>query len=278
MTLFPAIPLLLALIGAAGPVHTSKWPSHLPAEPPADEEYHARPTLISEHSKLVPGRPNWIGVKFAIEDGWHTYWPGFNDSGFPAEFEFTTSAMAEIGQAVWPAPHRYPAEGGLLDHVFEHEVTVMFPVTLEAGSTATSVTIEATGDWLVCEVECVPEYAKLSLTLPIALAGSEPSPSEDAPAFSRARDRHAQPWPKDGSIQAIWTGDVLTLRANSATKLAFYPFADSRAPLDLLDVGEAEGRVLSIGFRQGDKPVKGVLEVWNETRDQSSVYQVHATP
>ncbi len=261
-----------------------------PPEPPADEEYHARPRLISEHTALIPGQTQWIGVRFEIEEGWHTYWPGINDSGFPASFEIEASSKGtnqiniEIGETLWPTPHRHPSEGGLLDHVFEHEVTMLIPITLDSNTTARSVTLTLTSDWLVCEDECIPEYATLSIELPIAKPGSMMSRSADASLFDAARAHLPKPWPADGSAHAIhlgWNDNTLMFHAGWAKRMAFYPSQSSREPVDLLTQGEAQGSMLKIGFRsndQGQTPVLGVLEVWSETQGVSRVYEVRTSP
>lgn len=275
----------LVVLGAILPVAAAN-----PPEPPADEEYHARPRLISELTALIPGQTQWIGVHFEIEDGWHTYWPGINDSGFPASFEIQAESQdghpvkIDTAPALWPTPHRHPYEGGLLDHVFEHEVTMLIPITLDEATTVRSVTLSLTGDWLVCEDECIPEYATLSIELPIAAPGTMVSRSADASLFDAARGHLPEPWPADDSAHAIhqhWNADTLTFHAGWAKRMAFYPSQQSREPTDLLTQGEAQGSMLKIGFRpdeQGQTPVAGVLEVWPETGGVSRVYKVRTPP
>ncbi len=280
------IPLRMPCTVFAALAAASVSQAQLASTPPADEDFKARPTLMSEQSALVPGQTSWIGIRFEIVDGWHTYWPGVNDSGFPASFDITVSATgsasepvdAEIGSVLWPAPRRYIAEGGLLDHVYEHHVTMMMPITLPGDLRASEVTITAKGDWLVCEVECIPEFTTIALTLPVASDTSGVGRSASAPHFQQARKRHAQPWPSDGSLSQSVTDDRVTWLAPGASKVAFYPAQGSRVPLDLLKDGLSTSDTLTLTFRPQDKPVQGILEVWPATDEPSRVYRVHVEP
>src|SRR2546426_8294521 len=39
---------------------------------PADE--HVKLELVSEQNAVVPGKELWLGIRFDLQDGWHTYW------------------------------------------------------------------------------------------------------------------------------------------------------------------------------------------------------------
>lgn len=252
-------------------------------EPPADQEYRARPRLVTEHARLRVGQIEWIGVNFTMQDEWHIYWPGQNDSGFPAEFEFTLSVVGEVGEPVWPAPVRYFPTEGLLDHVYEKQVTILFPLVL-AESVATRengdrspqvVTISVVADWLVCKEECIPEGASLSLTVPVVSTESA-APQQagsrgegdlagpDAPLFEAARQRHPMAF-SDSGAQTEWQDGQLAISAPKATKMAFYPADDSLQVVDLIKAGERNGKTLALNFKDGDepsRPVRGILEIW----------------
>jgi DsbC/DsbD-like thiol-disulfide interchange protein len=261
-------------------------------EPPADQEYQARPRLVTENARLRAGQTEWIGVTFTMQDNWHIYWPGQNDSGFPAEFEFTLSVEGEVGEPVWPAPVRYfPAEG-LLDHVYEKQVTIMFPLVLaeqathrESGEVASQeVTISVVADWLVCKEECIPEGASLSLTVPVVRGESAVSQQAgsqgkgdlagpDAPLFEAARQRHPEVWSNSGAqadsgtqtdsvVQAVWKDRQLVFSAPGSSKLAFYPADDSLQVVNLIKTGETTGTPLTLDFKDGSGPVRGILEIW----------------
>src|SRR5215813_6536172 len=49
---------------------------------------HVSLELISEQDALVPSRDLWVGIRFSLQDGWHTYWVNPGDSGEPARIEW----------------------------------------------------------------------------------------------------------------------------------------------------------------------------------------------
>ena len=53
----------------------------------ADE--HATLSLVSEQDALVRGKELWIGIRFDLRDGWHTYWINPGDAGAPSEIKWT---------------------------------------------------------------------------------------------------------------------------------------------------------------------------------------------
>src|SRR5437867_11935695 len=68
------------------------------------EPEHARAGLISESTRLIPGETQWLALDFEIDDGWHLYWEGTNDSGFPPKLNATAPSGYRIGEMLWPAP------------------------------------------------------------------------------------------------------------------------------------------------------------------------------
>ena len=100
--------------------------------PAAAGDLHARPRLVPEQMTAKPGETLWIAIDFELDEGWHTYWPGANDTGFALDAEIECSPQAQLGELVWPAPHRYSPSEGMLDHIFEERMTVLLPLTVAA--------------------------------------------------------------------------------------------------------------------------------------------------
>lgn len=257
------VPLLLA---------TAAWAQ------PAAEDRHARPTLLAETSSASPGETLWLAIDFAIDPEWHTYWPGQNDSGFPLEAKLETSANAEAGGLVWPAPKRYFPTDGILDHVFEERMTVLVPIQVAPGARpGDEVRVDADLTWLVCKTLCLPETAQLSISVPVAEGSPTPN-AEARGAFEHARARLPRPLNADDPVQVSVQGDALRLRAIGADRLAFYPLETSRRPRDLAETGEAVGDKLEIRFREGDEPIEGVLEVWRAGDRPGELYEIRWPP
>lgn len=260
------IPVVSLLVGlaVASLVASSLAPS-ASAQAAPNADLRARPSLIPEKPHATPGETLWIAVDFEIDDGWHTYWPGVNDTGMAFEPVLELSPGVEAGKPVWPAPHRYVSPGDVLDHTFEERMTVLLPLEISPDvEPGRDLTIKMRGQWLVCETLCIIESADLSLTIPAREAGSVGSAAKETAAlFAQARSRVPQRITDTSPVRAKLKDGTLTLESPGATRLAFYPHEDSREPRDLLARGEAEGERLTLDFREGDEPVLGVVEVWS---------------
>lgn len=236
-------------------------------------DLHARPAVVCERLAAEPGETVWVAVDFELDEGWHTYWPGANDTGLALDVQVECSANAEPGDLVWPAPHRLESPGGLLDHVFEGRMTVLLPVAVSPeASYGDAVTVSLDMRWLVCKRACVMESAERSLTIPIERAAGKVS-REVSGVFERARARLPGALKAGGPVRVSLEGGRLEVWAEGAEAVAFYPLADSREARDLLKEGRAEGGRLSVVFREGEQPIGGVLEVWSSPKE-SKVYAV----
>lgn len=241
--------------------------------PGGTEDLHATPRLVAERPVAVPGETIWLAIDFEIEDGWHTYWPGVNDTGFALDTEIEASKNVTVGEAVWAAPHRYIAFGDILDHTFEEHMTVLLPLTVAPEARMGDVvTLAINGRWLVCQTACVLESADMSIEIPVLDALSKPS-RETTALFERARERLPEPLTTQSPVEITFQENSLHVTGNNAVRLAFYPTDDCRSPRDLLGQGEAEAGKLVVDFREGDEPIRGVLEVWT-SKNESKVYAI----
>jgi len=148
---------------------------------------HVEAELIAERTAVVPGEPLVVALRLAIIPGWHTYWRNPGDSGEPTRLEWRLPAGFRAGEIEWPVPERLPA-GPLMNFGYKgealHLVRIDAPSDLAIG---TPVTLAAKAWWLVCEVNCIPEDAELSITLPVA-SRADTDPRAAGPiAAARAR-------------------------------------------------------------------------------------------
>ncbi len=236
-------------------------------------DLHATPRLVAERPVAMPGETIWLAIDFTIDEGWHTYWPGINDTGFALDTTIETSRNVEVGEPVWAAPHRTISPGDILDHTFDEHMTVLLPLTvLPEARLGDQITLKINGRWLVCQSACVLESADLAITIPVSDALSKPS-REVVALFERARERIPEPVTDETPAEIKLSGNTLRITSNIARSLAFYPWDDSREPRDLLTQGASETGTLVIEFRESDKPVRGILEVWTSD-DESMVYEI----
>lgn len=219
--------------------------------PDADHGPYATAVLLSESAALVPGAVSMLAVQFTIAPDWHTYWNGRSDTGFPFKAEWVLPAGFEIaGPLQWPAPKRYISPGDILDHVYEDSVSILVPVRVPASAqTGDKVTISAQLTWLVCKSACVFENGDVSVTLPIAAAGSVPAPSGDAGAFATARARLPVPIESAGAAVSARIADShLLIEAAGTERLEFYPLAKSVPTPFILKDGAADRQRLSVSL------------------------------
>ena len=59
------------------------------SEPVRDKFVEAQ--LISSHAKIAPGQTFQLGLKFTIDDTWHTYWSNPGETGKPTTLDLTPS-------------------------------------------------------------------------------------------------------------------------------------------------------------------------------------------
>lgn len=258
--------VLLLTVGA-GVIQTAGAGS---AQPDA-AEHHARPRLIAESSAGQPGRTVFLGVNFEIDAGWHLYWNGRNDSGFPVTIKLALPEGYTADETLWPAPMRNLMPGDLLDHVYEKRVTLLIPLHIPAGAAAGSVAeISAHLEWMECSTRCLLADGEVALSLPIG-AGAGAS-SADAALFGEARARIPVPLPEHPTdVTLSWDGNGLLVAAPDADYLGFYPANDGVALANPAANGESKSGRLNLRFEWPEeatpvKPaapsrVRGVLEV-----------------
>ncbi|GMV40860.1 MAG: thiol:disulfide interchange protein DsbD [Myxococcales bacterium] len=168
----PALGVAVSAEAAAAPAPASTFgaPSSrdfgdVPDTARADRP-HVTARLLADSVRVAPGEPLRVGVHIALERGWHVYWKNSGDSGLPTEVELKLPEGYVVGELQWPAPGRYAEAGGLTAYGYSDEVmlyaTVVPPPVVPDGP----VPVSAAVSWLVCEKNCVPGSATLSLTLP----------------------------------------------------------------------------------------------------------------
>ncbi len=149
---------------------------------------HSDAFLVSEVSSIQPGTPFTVAVRFEMDPGWHNYFVNSGDTGLPTEIEWHLPEGFETGDFHWPVPSQYRA-GPLLDYVYGDGLALMLEVTPPTDlSPGESVQLRARVDWLICESICDPDFAEVSLTLPVSVETPQPDPDWTG-LFREARNR-----------------------------------------------------------------------------------------
>ena len=191
------------------------------AESPADE--HVKVELVSEENSIGPHQKLSVGIRFDLQEGWHTYWINPGDSGEPPRIEWTLPKGFEADSIQWPYPTRLSTPP-FVDYGYEHQVLLPVVIRTPSGLTeGATKKIIANVHYLICREVCIPGKKQLVLELPVKDHGTA---SSDAVLFESTRRQLPKPIPAGWKISAISSGDELRLRLGTGKAIAsaqFFP-------------------------------------------------------
>jgi DsbC/DsbD-like thiol-disulfide interchange protein len=219
------------------------------AAPVPQRPTHAKVDLLSESSALTPGQDATLGVRFAIDDGWHIYWRNPGESGGPPSVKWTAPNDMTLGELQWPVPERIVAPG---DTTYGYLRNVMLLATAHVSPTASlaaPLTIRAVVDYQICKDVCIRESATASITLPV---GASPPPT-DGIEFTRARASLPAPMPSTWIATATLAQDELVVTVDtgrSEPAASFLPFQPGVIDDGAAQRTEAQPRGLAIHLKK----------------------------
>jgi DsbC/DsbD-like thiol-disulfide interchange protein len=127
---------------------------------------HVQAEILADVSAIQPGKPFWLGVRLAIDPGWHVYWKNPGDAGLPTRVKLTLPDGFTADPVQFPTPSRFEQPGNIVVFGYENSVMLLTKVTpppdLAAGFQGQ---FQAAVTWLVCSDICIPGKADLDLTL-----------------------------------------------------------------------------------------------------------------
>ena len=123
---------------------------------------HAKVSLVKSTESIITSE-SFIGIKFDLNSGWHTYWKNPGDSGGPLEVKWDLPSNLELGLINWPAPHLIPYPP-LMTYGYDEEVIFPYKV-LNYENTGSDSSIEVSIDFLICADVCIPEKAIIKTSL-----------------------------------------------------------------------------------------------------------------
>jgi DsbC/DsbD-like thiol-disulfide interchange protein len=279
-TLLPASLAALCLSAAMPPA------ADKPIDPPAAKPSAPEPArdeagkelvavrLQADRAAVAPGSTVTALLTLDIAPGWHTYWPGQNDTGMPTSVTWAVPEGVTVGELREPAPRRYELPGDLLDYVHEGRATSV--VTLKVGrgfKPGDKLKLRALVSYLVCKEACIPGEAEVTLELPVV----EPVPApggEGAQLLAQAQARLPllSGWSDAAGVQ--WRlpgkpgepiGVTFAAKSKGVTRMAFLPHTDGLVLTDPLKTGQRDGAELALAFAPATggraRPVKGILQL-----------------
>lgn len=205
--------------------HVAAWAqwspdSNVPPDRFKSEQTEARFMAYAPEG-IAPNRPVWLGIEIDHQPDWHTYWLNSGESGIPTEIQWQLPPGWEADAIQWPTPKKFTL-GPLANYGYDDRVLLAVPIRITAQPSADPVTIKAQANWLACRTECIPEFADLSLTLPLDIPITQ-----HAQSFQQSRSR--LPQPHSGSAVMRIERNQLVLRIDDipfpwrGQKLEVYP-------------------------------------------------------
>ncbi len=186
------------------------------------EESHSTLVIDADMQSVSPGQSFWLAITITPRSGWHSYWKNAGDSGASPAFDWRLDGDATIGEPQFPVPRQLPL-GPLTNYGYDAPVTLLLPAKAPVSGSSLTASLEA--EWLICEVECVPQVTELSLTLPVG----EAKPDGEAQAiFNAARAAMPDPsfWSSDLTVGAKDTSLTVYMAPSEAEEVAdayFFP-------------------------------------------------------
>lgn len=201
-----------------------------------DEDEHVKASLVAAEASVQPGRAFTVALKLEHAAGWHTYWK-YPGTGLPTTLKWDLPPGWTAGDIQWPTPENIvDAKGAITGNGYTGTlylpVTLTPPKDLKAGE---SVTLRAKADWLMCEKECVPGGANVSVTLPVKT--EEPVQTKEGDGINYVRRRlpgaHFPDYFPEDSVQQLGKWEMQATRSgNTVTLRIANPKFVSPAPIE----------------------------------------------
>jgi DsbC/DsbD-like thiol-disulfide interchange protein len=147
--------------------------------------------LVSEAKAVEPGKPFYAGLHLKHKEGYHTYWKFPGIVGVPVSMTWSLPAGWKAGEIEWPEPeqvHMFQIRAQGYHGELVLPVRITPPADLKPG---TKVTLTGKAAWMCCGRDCNPDFADLTLELPVA--ATEVINATWEPAFVKAREAAPQP-------------------------------------------------------------------------------------
>jgi thiol:disulfide interchange protein len=149
---------------------------------------HVTAELIAETTTLQVGRPFDVVLHLHMDENWHTYWINPGDAGLATVIKWTLPPGWSAGTIEWPTPEKH-SMGPLTTYGYGGDVYLPVKITPTAaldGQLPPHLHIKAHATWLVCQEECIPGKADLTVALDTDHLTKTPAPDPTREAFFQA--------------------------------------------------------------------------------------------
>lgn len=168
---------------------------------------HSKARLVSEKLSVLPGSRFWLALTLEPQKGWHTYWSNPGDSGSAPILKWKPVPGAVFSDIYYPPPQRMPIDP-LMNYGYKDGVTLLIEMTTPEKMAQNSLKIDLDAEWLVCNIECIPQFGTFSVEIPI---GEELPSAGAVKIISQALDNLPEPPLYDAEIDIADTLTKLTV-------------------------------------------------------------------
>jgi thiol:disulfide interchange protein len=201
--------------------------------------------LVADTQHIEPGQKFRLGVLYTMVPKWHIYWKYAGDAGIPTQIDWQLPPGFQAGQLQWPLPTREQEPGGLEVFDYNNEVLLFTEVQAPEQLPTGPIELAAKSNWLVCERECVPGDAQLSLKL---------NDGGQGPANQDIFSKYSASVPKTGSLPA---GYSVSMKPSGSQMVVQFTGVPQGSRLDFFPV-PPENVVLNHGKQAGNSVVLSV--------------------
>jgi thiol:disulfide interchange protein DsbD len=223
---------------------------------------HAKVELVSQSISIAPGQAVLLGVHFTLEKGWHIYWKNPGDSGQPPSLHWELPPGFSAGGIRWPRPEKM-TRSSIADYGYGDEVMLLVPLRVPISAKSGSpVEIMLKAEWLICSEICIPEKARLKLSLPVAATSAEDM--TNAKLFAEARRLLPRAWPTSWTVCAASEKDAFVLTIRTGEPLAageFFPFEASQIENAAPQTWEATPQGAKITLKKSEQLLKRITSL-----------------
>jgi thiol:disulfide interchange protein DsbD len=148
---------------------------------------HVTAELIPESTTVEAGKPFDVALHLHMDEGWHTYWINPGDAGLATTIKWTLPDGFTAGPIQWPTPEKHPM-GTQMTYGYAGDVYLLTTITPPKADLPQHFDLKAKAEWLVCQDECIPGKAELSMTLDSGFMNLR-LPKVNTDLFAEARKR-----------------------------------------------------------------------------------------
>jgi thiol:disulfide interchange protein len=230
--------------------------------------------LVADTQHIEPGQKFRLGVLYTMVPKWHIYWQYAGDAGIPTQIEWQLPPEFQAGPLQWPLPTREQEPGGLEVFDYNNEVLLFTEVQAPQQLPAGPIELAAKSNWLVCERQCVPGDAQLSLKLNDG--GQGPANQDTFAKYSASVPKTGAPAGYSVSMKPSASQMVVEFAGvPQGSRLDFFPVPPENV---VLNHGKQAGNsvVLSVDGGAALGRLKGVAVV--ESNGKTDAFDVELQP